>query len=205
MLLSRLDPESRKKVCALSTCCNQSGGVPVDIERLRTLAEPMINREIKMDVFEEPSKYHGMILFHKDWFTFVIDPRDSPYQQRFTFGHELGHVLYSYDISGEYPRLKNIKWSSMADWSEEKREKEEICDEIAMYLLCPFPEVVKLLRGFHQLPYQPDLFRPNSPETTLLERMADYFEVPTAYFKGYLKQLKKSLWKKPEEGPLFGK
>jgi hypothetical protein len=30
--------------------------------------------------------------------------------------------------------------------------------------------------------------------------MADYFEVPTAYFKGYLKQLKKSLWKKPEGG-----
>lgn len=202
MLLSRLDFESRRKVCALSTCCNQIGEVPVDIERLRTLAEPMINREIRVDVLEEPTKYHGMLIHHRDWSTILLRSSDIPYQQRFTFGHELGHILYSYDFSGEYPHLKNPLWSWMAAGrSEERRENEEICDEIAMYLLCPFPEVVKLLRGFHQLPYQPDLFQPNSPETTLLERMTDYFEVPTSYFKGYFKQLKKSLWKKPEEGP----
>lgn len=67
-------------------------------------------------------------------------------------------------------------------------EEENICDEIALFLLCPPVPVENFLKRFHHLPYQLDLFRKNQPEMIRLKVIAEEFEVPTKYLIRHIKK-----------------
>lgn len=180
MLLERVDSETREKINTLSRLYKQHGGeIPLDIELMQDCLVKLIDKDIEVVWRNLKKTGAGYVWPQKGGFRITLNDNDCLNNQRFTFCHEAGHILYCFDYIKELPCQKSDRLSSIFC---RNAEIEDICDEISMVLLCPPVLVEKFLKEeFWRLPCQLELFRKKQrlPETARLRIMAnDIFGVP---------------------------
>lgn len=159
------------------------GSIPVNLEKIVVLTETIIKKKINVK-FKEFEDMEGITCPVGGGFSIIINTTKHPYLQRLILAHEIAHTLISYDLSKDGSRMPLNKKDST--WPHEVQE--EICDGIALYLLCPTAEIKKLLKSFDKLPYQLYLFQAIAPEIGRLGTMADFFEVPMKELGCYIKR-----------------
>lgn len=188
-MLDELDSEIKDKIDALIVLYKkEGGGIPVDLERLRTILETLINK--KVEVKFEPSKFEAIVLPLKGGFLIKVNSDRHPFEQRLSFSHEMAHILFTFDDDEIPRRIRRFDNNTYKGWPSSNKKEEEICDEIAMYLLCPPAEVEKFLKErFFYLPCQIELFRAKqrSLEIMRLEQMAKEFEVPKSFLVRHIR------------------
>ena len=104
------------------------GNEPAIPTNLRSIAM-RLNVE---SVIEELLPFDGMLVREKGILSIRLNSRSHPLRRRFTFAHELGHILLA---SGEN---HDAKWKRRAC---KGREIERLCDAVASELLMPENEV----------------------------------------------------------------
>jgi Zn-dependent peptidase ImmA (M78 family) len=183
MLLERVDNETRKKIESLIAFYKQNGGgIPVDFEIMVNSLAALIKKCI-VTIFKEYSGNAGGYVWPvRGGFMIGINIIKHLKEQRLTRAHEISHILYSYlysdDYNEEIPRRKPECDSTIL---KKNPKEEDICDEIAIYLLCPPTETENFLQNrFRYLPQQLKLFRKIQKPLDIarLEVMAEIFEVP---------------------------
>ena len=189
MFLENIDAETRRQIDnLLALYYKNGGGLPVDIELLTKLLARLIDSDIEL-IEDFWSKRKRGITSPVRWgFRICVNHSDSLFQKRFTIGHEIGHILHTYDYNEyEIPRQKPYRESPMIF---PNKEEENICDEIAGYILCPQELLIKFLEDFHNIPCQLELFRKKqvSPFVARLKLISKIFGIPSAEFYKHIKR-----------------
>ncbi len=189
MFLENIDAETRQQIDNLLALYYKNGGrLPIDFELLIKLLAKLTDNYIEIieDFWNE--KRRGITSPVRWGFRIYVNHSDSLIQKRFTIGHEIGHILHTYDYSEyEVPRQRFGKESSIIFLHE---NEERICDEIACHILCPQELVIKFLEDFNNIPYQLELFRKKqvSPLGVRLRLISKIFEIPSAEFYKHIKR-----------------
>ncbi|MBU2082293.1 ImmA/IrrE family metallo-endopeptidase [Patescibacteria group bacterium] len=188
MFLKNIDAETRQQIDNLLVLYYKSGGeIPINFELLIKLLARLTDNYI--EIIEDFQSKKGGILSPVRWgFRVYVGQSDSLFQKRFTIGHEIGHILHTYDYNEyEIPRQKPYRESPMIF---PNKEEENICDEIAGYILCPQELLIKFLEDFHNIPCQLELFRRRErpPFHAKLKLLSEIFEIPISKFCWYIKR-----------------
>ncbi|MFH1565193.1 MAG: ImmA/IrrE family metallo-endopeptidase [bacterium] len=189
MLLQGIDSETHQQIDKLLALYYKSGGgLPIDLNLLINLLAKLIDNYIELieDFWNE--KRRGITSPVRWGFFIYVNHFDSSVQKRFTVGHEIGHILHTYDYNEyEIPRQRPFRESSVIF----RNEKEElICDEIACYILCPQELLIKFLEDFDNIPCQLELFR-KKQESSFVARLrliSKIFKIPSAEFYKHIKR-----------------
>lgn len=189
MLLQGIDTETRQQIDnLLALYYKNGGGLPVDIELLIKLLARLTDNYIEIIEDSWSARKRGYCSPVRWGFFIYVNHFDSSVQKRFTVGHEIGHILHTYDYNEyEIPRQRPYRESSVVFRNE---EEERICDEIACYILCPQELVTKFLEDFHNIPCQLELFRRRErpPFHTKLKLISEIFGIPLPKFCWYIKR-----------------
>jgi len=187
MFLKNIDAETRQQIENLLALYYKSGGgLPVDIELLIKLLAKLIDNEI--EIIKDFIIKKGGILSPVQWgFRIYVGYTNLLFQKRFTIGHEIGHILHTFDYTEDVPQQKPERESNCIF---KNMGEEYICDDIACYLLCPQELVIKFMEDFHNIPCQLELFRKKqtSPFTARLKLISKIFGIPSAEFYRYVKR-----------------
>ncbi len=187
MFLKNIDTETRQQIDnLLALYYKNGGGLPLDIELLIKLLAGLIDNEIEL--IEDFRLKRGGTLNPIRWgFRIYISHNDLLLQKRFTIGHEIGHILHTFDYTEDIPRQKSGRESNCIF---RNMNEEYICDDIACYLLCPQELVIKFIEDFHNIPCQLELFRKKQvlPFVARLKLISKIFGIPLAEFYRYIKR-----------------
>ena len=188
MFLKNIDAETRQQIDnLLALYYKNGGGLPVDVELLITsLCEAI---DVQVEVCERLfclRKNRGFLMPIENGFVIEINHLDTSAEKRFTIGHEIGHIFYSFDYDlYEIPQQKPGRQSTSCF---PNKMVEQICDEIAYFILCSLDLLTDFLEHFNKILYQPDLFT-EKQQTLFLFRMnfiAKKFGIPLLQLYRYI-------------------
>jgi len=188
MFLKNIDTETRQQIDNLLTLYYKNGGgLPVDIELLIASLCRVIDVDIELhERFFCLRNNRGLLMPIENGFVIEVNRLDTFAERRVTVGHEIGHILYSFDYDlYEIPQQKPERQSTSIF---PNKTVEQICDEIASYILCPPDLLADFLKHFDEILYQPDLFA-EKQQTVFLFRMnfiAKKFGIPLAQLYRYI-------------------
>lgn len=160
--------------------------LPVDVEILVNLLAKLIDK--KIELVERDVNGRGYTVSVQGGFLIYVNHSDTLSQKRFTIGHEIGHILHTFDYTKETPHQRPER-ASYAFYSIRK-EEESICDEIAMYILCPQKLLIEILKGFSNIPCQLDLLRKKQipPYYSRMKLLSEIFDSPLSKFIWYIER-----------------
>ena len=188
MFLQNIDAETRQQIDNLLALYQKSGGgLPVDIELLIASLCKVIDVDIELhERFFCLRNNRGLLMPIENGFSIEVNRLDTFAERRVTIGHEIGHILYSFDYDlYEIPQQKPERKSTTIF---PNKTVERICDEIAGYILCPPDLLTDFLEHFDEILYQPDLFA-EKQQTVFLFRMnfmAKKFGIPLTQLYRYI-------------------
>ena len=188
MFLQGVDTETRQQIDNLLVLYyKRGGGLPVDIELLIKSLSRLTDNYIEIIEDFWSTRKKGYTSPVRWGFRIYVGYSDSLFQKRFTIGHEIGHILHTYDYTEEMPTQRPWRRSPMIF---PNREEECICDEIAGYILCPQELVIKFLEDFQNIPCQLELFRKRQgpPFHAKLKLLSEIFGIPLPKFCWYIKR-----------------
>lgn len=177
VLLQRLDRDSRRKLKKLVEAYKQAGGsIPLSFLVLHWVLEKTSGKKVLVRdscvTGVTPTPVDARI---PEGFKILIESTSRIGLRRMRYAHEIGHIIHTYD--SRYQR----KIYPFNYWDTE----EDICEEIAMYLLCPPEEI-----GRHLNEHPP---RGKNLSPHYLKVLAKFFLVPKRDFEIYLKRLSPDL------------
>lgn len=188
MFLQQVDFETREKIEKLLVFYKkEEGNFPINIYLLIELLSELIDCRIELvEVLEKPKT--ACILPIEYGFRIFINNKDSIAEKRFSVGHEIGHILYSFDYDLYLvPQQKPERQSAMIF---PNKGVEQICDKIAGYIFCPSDLLVDFLEHFDEIPYQYQLeLFTKKQESIFLHRMnfvAKKFGIPLTKLYRYM-------------------
>lgn len=195
MFLQQVDSETHQQIDNLLVLYNKNEGkLPVDVELIVDSLADLIGKEISLiekDFGDKRSRDFvspGLVLPIQGGFCIEVNHFNSCIEKRFTVGHEIGHILHTFDYTIETPRQIPARASYGAFRVND--EEEDICDEIAMYIFCPWELVVNFVNNFHSIPCQIELFREKQKPAYLLrmEWICKKFGISISKFEWYVKK-----------------
>jgi len=171
----------------------KDGRIPVRVLSLFKFAEDLIGVKLLAEPHNFPNEGMGLLAYKGRNKLFVYyGLNDSRRERRFTLAHELAHA---FSWTSEYTE-KFDKCCVNNGYNAEpyilpflygKAEKinEEICDQVAMYLLCPLVEVKKVIAMEAWRLSQLDMFDLKGG-FVVCKLLSDRFDVSTGFIKKYL-------------------
>ena len=152
MFLENIDFETRQQIENLLILYNKNGGgLPVNVELLiKSLSELIYCRIELVEILKESKA--ACLLPIEYGFRIYISEKDTNIEKHFSVGHEIGHILYSFDYDSYLIPQQKPKEQSTIIFPNKRIE--QICDEIAGYIFCPSDMLMDFLEHFGEIPYQ---------------------------------------------------